>query len=67
MVSGTIEELKSFMSLLLKGELFDSWEVIEAKVETFFETTKYFWKKIIIFLLMGSNLGLLAQILVHRG
>lgn len=37
MVSGTIEELKSFMSLLLKGELFDSWEVIEAKVETFFE------------------------------
>ena len=37
MVSGTVEELKSFMALLLRGELFDSWEVIEAKVETFFE------------------------------
>ncbi len=37
MVSGTVEELKSFMALLLRGELFDSWEVTEAKVETFFE------------------------------
>ena len=37
MFSGTIEELKSFMALLLRGELFDSWEVTEAKVETFFE------------------------------
>lgn len=37
MFSGTVEELKSFMALLLKGDLFDSWEVTEAKVETFFE------------------------------
>ena len=37
MFSGTVEELKSFMALLLRGELFDGWEVIEAKVETFFE------------------------------
>ncbi len=37
MFSGTVEELKSFMALLLRGELFDSWEVTEAKVETFFE------------------------------
>ncbi len=37
MYSGTVEELKSFMALLLRGELFDSWEVTEAKVETFFE------------------------------
>lgn len=37
MYSGTIEELKSFMAVLLRGELFDSWEVTEAKVETFFE------------------------------
>ena len=37
MFSGTIEDLKSFMSVLLRGELFDAWEVTEAKVETFFE------------------------------
>ena len=37
MFSGTVEELKSFMALLLRGELFDAWEVTEAKVETFFE------------------------------
>ncbi len=37
MVSGKVEELKTFMGLLLKGELFDDWEVTEAKVETFFE------------------------------
>ena len=37
MFSGTVEELKSFMAVLLRGELFDSWEVTEAKVETFFE------------------------------
>lgn len=37
MVSGKVEELKAFMGLLLKGELFDNWEVTEAKVETFFE------------------------------
>ena len=37
MFSGTVEELKSFMTLLLRGELFDTWEVTEAKVETFFE------------------------------
>ena len=37
MFSGTVEELKSFMALLLRGELFDTWEVTEAKVETFFE------------------------------
>lgn len=37
MFSGTVEDLKSFMALLLRGELFDSWEVTEAKVETFFE------------------------------
>ena len=37
MFSGTVEELKPFMALLLRGELFDGWEVTEAKVETFFE------------------------------
>ena len=37
MFSGTVEELKTFMAVLLRGELFDSWEVTEAKVETFFE------------------------------
>lgn len=37
MFSGTVEELKSFMALLLRGDLFDAWEVTEAKVETFFE------------------------------
>ncbi len=37
MYSGNVEELKSFMAILLRGELFDSWEVTEAKVETFFE------------------------------
>ncbi len=37
MFAGTVEDLKSFMALLLRGELFDSWEVVEAKVETFFE------------------------------
>lgn len=37
MFSGNVEELKSFMAVLLKGELFDAWEVTEAKVETFFE------------------------------
>lgn len=37
MYSGNVEELKSFMAVLLRGELFDSWEVTEAKVETFFE------------------------------
>ena len=37
MVSGTVEELKAFMALLLRGELFDAWEVTEARVETFFE------------------------------
>ena len=37
MFSGTVEDLKSFMALLLRGELFDAWEVTEAKVETFFE------------------------------
>jgi len=37
MFSGTVEELKPFMALLLRGELFDSWDVTEAKVETFFE------------------------------
>lgn len=39
MFSGNVEELKAFMPLLLKGELFDEWEVTEAKVETFFELT----------------------------
>ncbi len=39
MFSGTVEELKPFMALLLRGELFDAWEVTEAKVETFFELT----------------------------
>ncbi|MBR6537714.1 MAG: hypothetical protein IKT67_11000 [Lachnospiraceae bacterium] len=37
MFSGTVEELKTFMAVLLRGELFDAWEVTEAKVETFFE------------------------------
>lgn len=37
MFSGTVEELKPFMAVLLKGDLFDAWEVTEAKVETFFE------------------------------
>ena len=37
MFSGTVEELKAFMAVLLRGELFDAWEVTEAKVETFFE------------------------------
>lgn len=37
MFSGNVEELKTFMAVLLKGELFDNWEVTEAKVETFFE------------------------------
>ena len=37
MFSGTVEELKTFMGLLLRGEVFDGWEVTEAKVETFFE------------------------------
>lgn len=37
MFSGTVEELKSFMALLLRSDLFDAWEVTEAKVETFFE------------------------------
>lgn len=37
MFSGTIEDLKSFMSALLIGDTFDSWEVVEAKAETFFE------------------------------
>ena len=37
MYSGNIEELKAFMAVLLRGELFDTWEVTEAKVETFFE------------------------------
>ncbi|MGN1084385.1 MAG: DUF5721 family protein [Lachnospiraceae bacterium] len=37
MFSGNVEELKTFMSVLLRGELFDVWEVTEAKVETFFE------------------------------
>lgn len=37
MFSGTVEELKAFMALLLRGDLFDTWEVTEAKVETFFE------------------------------
>lgn len=37
MFSGTVEDLKSFMSVLLRGELFDAWEVTEAKVETFCE------------------------------
>ncbi len=37
MFSGTVEELKAFMALLLRGDLFDDWEVTEARVETFFE------------------------------
>ena len=37
MFAGTVEDLKAFMALLLRGELFDTWEVTEAKVETFFE------------------------------
>ena len=37
MFSGTVEELKSFMAVLLRGDMFDTWEVTEAKVETFFE------------------------------
>lgn len=37
MFSGNVEELKPFMALLLKGALFDSWEITEARVETFFE------------------------------
>lgn len=36
MFAGTVEELKVFMSLLLKGTLFDTWEVTEARAETFF-------------------------------
>lgn len=37
MFSGKPEELKVLMSQLLVGELFDAWEVVEAKAETFFE------------------------------
>lgn len=37
MFSGNVEELKPFMAILLKGELFDDWEIKEARVETFFE------------------------------
>lgn len=37
MFSGTVEELKMFMTVLLRGDLFDFWEVKEARVETFFE------------------------------
>ena len=37
MVSFYIEDLKKFMSLLLAGNLFDNWEMVEAKAETFCE------------------------------
>lgn len=37
MFFATVEELKNFMSILLRGALFDAWEVTEARVETFFE------------------------------
>ena len=37
MFAGKVEDLKAFMSALLIGESFDSWEVVEAKAETFFE------------------------------
>lgn len=36
MFAGTVEELKAFMAVLLKGTLFDTWEVTEARAETFF-------------------------------
>lgn len=37
MFSATVEELKNFMTVLLRGTVFDTWEVSEARVETFFE------------------------------
>jgi len=37
MITGTIEDLKLFMSVLLAGDGFDHWQVLEAKAETFFE------------------------------
>ena len=37
MVSFQIEELGKFMSMLLSGDAFDAWEIVEAKAETFCE------------------------------
>lgn len=37
MFAGTVENLKQFMSALFGSDLLDSWEVVEAKAETFFE------------------------------
>lgn len=37
MVNFYIEELGKFMSMLLSGDSFDAWEVVEAKAETFYE------------------------------
>ena len=37
MVNFYIEELGKFMSMLLAGDTFDTWEVMEAKAETFCE------------------------------
>lgn len=37
MVNFYIEELGKFMSMLLSGDTFDTWEVIEAKADTFCE------------------------------
>ena len=54
---------KDFQSFALPTELWHHHFLIaSAKVETFFETSKYFGRKLFIFLLKGSNLGLLARI-----
>ena len=37
MVSFQVEELGKFMSMLLSGDAFDTWNVVEAKAETFCE------------------------------
>lgn len=37
MFAGTVEDLKLFMSELLIRDTFDSWEVVEARAETFYE------------------------------
>ena len=37
MVNFYIEELGKFMSMLLSGDTFDTWEVMEAKADTFCE------------------------------
>ena len=50
---------KDFQSFALPTELWHHHLLIAiAKVETFFESSKYFREKMLIFLLKGSNLGL---------